>query len=77
MYTHNTPTYDITLLQVLVNVVGALGECAVKDSDNRTALRKAGGVVPLVHLLTGTNQALLINTTKTIGACALDNESMT
>ena len=60
-----------------MNVVGALGECAAKDNDNRTALRKAGGVVPLVQLLTGTNQALLINTTKAVGACALDNESMT
>lgn len=60
-----------------MNVVGALGECAAKDSDNRIALRKAGGVIPLVQLLTGTNQALLINTTKTVGACALDTESMT
>ena len=63
-------------IQVLVNVVGALSECAAKDADNRSALRKAGGVIPLVHLLTGTNQALLINTTKAVGACALDNESM-
>ena len=58
-------------------MVGALGECAAKDADNRVALRKAGGVVSLVQLLTGTNQALLINTTKAIGACALDNDSMT
>ncbi|CAI8029073.1 Armadillo repeat-containing protein 4 [Geodia barretti] len=63
--------------EVLVNVVGALGECAATDADNRVALRKAGGVVPLVQLLTGTNQALLINTTKSVGACALDNDSMT
>ena len=60
-----------------MNVVGALGECAATDADNRVALRKAGGVVPLVQLLTGTNQALLINTTKAVGACALETDSMT
>jgi len=65
------------LLQVLVNVVGALGECASCDAENRVTMRKAGGVAPLVQLLTGTNQALLINTTKAVGACALDQESMT
>jgi len=61
---------------VLVNVVGALAECASQDSEIRIAIRKAGGVTPLVQLLTGTNQALLINTTKAVGACALDMESM-
>ena len=60
-----------------MNVVGALGECAAKDSENRVIIRKAGGVVPLVQLLTGTNQALLINTTRAVGACALEPESMT
>jgi hypothetical protein len=40
------------------------------------SIRKTGGIVPLVHLLTGTNQALLINATKAVGACALENESM-
>ena len=47
------------------------------DAENRVAIRKAGGVAPLVHLLTGTNQPLLINTTKAVGACALELESMT
>lgn len=60
-----------------MNVVGALGECAAKDSENRVTIRKVGGVVPLVQLLTGTNQALLINTTRAVGACALDPDSMT
>ena len=64
-------------MQVLVNVVGALAECASKDSEIRVTIRKAGGVTPLIQLLTGTNQSLLINTTKAVGACALDNESMT
>lgn len=61
---------------MLVNVVGSLAECASKDADIRTIIKKAGGVTPLVQLLTGTNQALLINTTKAVGACALDTESM-
>lgn len=60
-----------------MNVVGALGECAARDADNRVSMRKAGGVAPLVQLLTGTNQPLLINTTKAVGGCALDQESMT
>ncbi len=59
-----------------MNVVGAIGECAALDPDNRVTIRKAGGVAPLVQLLTGTNQALLINTTKAVGACALDSDSM-
>ena len=63
--------------QVLVNVVGALGEFAAQDPDNRVSIRKAGGVIPLVQLLTGTNQPLLINAANAIGACALETESMT
>ena len=31
--------------------MGALGECAAQDADNRVSMRKAGG---LVQLLTGT-----------------------
>lgn len=61
---------------MLINVVGALAECARIDNENRIAIRKSGGVVPLVQLLTGTNQSLLINATKAVGACALENESM-
>ena len=70
-------THTHTHTKVQVNVVGAIGECAAKDADNRVTIRKVGGVTPLVQLLTGTNQALLINTTKAVGACALDTESMT
>ncbi|XP_003387718.1 PREDICTED: armadillo repeat-containing protein 4 [Amphimedon queenslandica] len=62
--------------EVLINVVGAIAECARIDNENRVAIRKSGGVVPLVQLLTGTNQSLLINATKAVGACALENESM-
>lgn len=62
-------------LQVLVNVVGSLGECA-QVPPNRAAIRKAGGIPPLVNLLTGTNQALLGNVTRAVGACALDPENM-
>lgn len=59
-----------------MNVVGALAECAAQDAEIRVIIRKNGGVTPLVQLLTGTNQSLLINTTKAVGACALDTESM-
>lgn len=61
--------------EVLVNVVGALGECAQRPI-NRTAIRKSGGIPPLVSLLTGTNQALLVNVTRAVGACATDRENM-
>jgi len=61
--------------QVLVNVVGALGEMA-KDPPNRAIIRKTGGITPLVNLLTGTNQALLVNTTKAVGRCAEEPDSM-
>lgn len=62
--------------EVLVNVVGALGEGAQKPA-NRATIRKCGGIQPLVNLLTGTNQALLVNVTKAVGACATELENMT
>ncbi|KAK2886201.1 outer dynein arm-docking complex subunit 2 [Channa argus] len=61
--------------EVLVNVVGALGEFA-QISANKVTIRKCGGIKPLVNLLTGTNQALLVNVTKAVGACATDKENM-
>jgi hypothetical protein len=61
--------------EVLVNVVGALAECAQVPAI-RTTIRKSGGIPPLVDLLTGTNQLLLVNVTKAVGACALEKESM-
>ncbi|KAF0022125.1 hypothetical protein F2P81_025622 [Scophthalmus maximus] len=42
--------------EVLVNVVGALGEFAQIPSS-KASIRKCGGIKPLVNLLTGTNQA--------------------
>ena len=39
-------------------------------------IRKAGGIPPLVNLLTGTNQALLVNVTKAVGACATEADNM-
>jgi armadillo repeat-containing protein 4 len=62
-------------LKVLVNVVGAIGELA-EDLPNRTTIRKAGGIPPLVNLLTGTNQALLVNVTYAIGNVAEEPDSM-
>lgn len=61
--------------EVLVNVVGALGELA-KDPPNRMSIRKAGGISPLVNLLTGTNQALLVNVTRAVGQCAEEPDNM-
>lgn len=76
MIKYNRRSFIVTYsLQVLVNVVGALGECA-KDPPNRHQIRKAGGISPLVHLLTGTNQALLINVTRAVGQCAEESENM-
>ena len=60
---------------MLVNVVGALAELA-KDPPNRLTIRKAGGIPPLVNLLTGTNQALLVNVTKAVGQCAEEPDNM-
>jgi hypothetical protein len=57
---------------VLVNVVGALGACA-QTEDGRKGIRESGGITPLVNLLTGTNQALLVNVTTAVGASALDS----
>ncbi|CAF2427444.1 unnamed protein product [Rotaria sp. Silwood2] len=61
--------------EVLVNVVGALAECA-KEADNRTTIRKSGGISPLVNLLTGTNQALLVNTCQALRQCAEELDSI-
>ena len=58
-----------------MNVVGALAELA-QDPPNRQAIRKAGGIPSLVNLLTGTNQALLINVTKAVGQCAEEPDNM-
>ncbi|KAK6312566.1 hypothetical protein J4Q44_G00182300 [Coregonus suidteri] len=56
--------------EVLVNVVRA------QKPANRATIRKCGGIQPLVNLLTGTNQALLVNVTKAVGACATEQENM-
>ncbi|XP_068160365.1 outer dynein arm-docking complex subunit 2 [Antennarius striatus] len=61
--------------EVLINVVGALGEFA-QIPANKAIIRKCGGIKCLVNLLTGTNQALLVNVTKAVGACATDKENM-
>nr|XP_043897767.1 outer dynein arm-docking complex subunit 2 isoform X1 [Solea senegalensis] len=60
---------------VLVNVVGALGEFA-QIPASKTIIRQCGGIKPLVNLLSGTNPELLVNVTKTVGACATDQDNM-
>ncbi|XP_075968755.1 outer dynein arm-docking complex subunit 2-like isoform X2 [Anarhichas minor] len=61
--------------EVLVNVVGAVGEFA-QIPANKATIRKCGGIKSLVNLLIGTNQALLVNVTKAVGACATDMDNM-
>ncbi|XP_075899186.1 outer dynein arm-docking complex subunit 2 isoform X5 [Nelusetta ayraudi] len=61
--------------EVLVNVVGALGEFA-QIPANKVTICKSGGIKSLINLLTGTNQALLVNVTKAVGACATDTYNM-
>ena len=56
-------------------MVGAFGECA-QIPPNRSSIRKAGGISPLVNLLTSTNQDLLVNVTKAVGACATEADNM-
>ena len=46
-------------IDVLVNVVGAIGEFA-KVATNRETIRKCNGIKPLINLLTETNEASLI-----------------
>lgn len=61
--------------EVLVNVVGALAECAT-ETVNRTTIRKSGGISPLVNLLTGTNADLLVNTCQALRQCAEEPENI-
>ena len=61
--------------EVLVNVVGALAECA-KATENRGTIRKSGGINPLINLLTGTNHLLLVNACCALRQCAEDIESI-
>ncbi|KAM6971372.1 outer dynein arm-docking complex subunit 2 isoform 1-T2 [Tautogolabrus adspersus] len=61
--------------EVLVNVVGAVGEFS-QIPANKAIIRKCGGIKSLVNLLTGTNQALLVNVTRAVGACATDMDNM-
>ncbi|XP_060920838.1 outer dynein arm-docking complex subunit 2 [Labrus mixtus] len=61
--------------EVLVNVVGAVGEFS-QIPANKAVIRKCGGIKSLVNLLTGTNQALLVNVTRAVGACATDMDNM-
>uniref|UniRef100_A0A665UXR5 Armadillo repeat containing 4 n=1 Tax=Echeneis naucrates TaxID=173247 RepID=A0A665UXR5_ECHNA len=61
--------------EVLVNVVGALGEFA-QIPASKAIIHKSGGIKSLVNLLAGTNQALLVNVTKAVGAYATDKANM-
>ena len=52
-----------------------MAECA-QEPDNRASMRKSGGVSPLVNLLTGTNNQLLVNTCKALAQCAQDSDNI-
>lgn len=45
-------------------------------AEGRQGVREANGIVSLVNLLTGTNQALLVNVTTAVGASALDSMTL-
>ena len=60
---------------VLTNAVGAIAEC-VKFQSNREALRQAGGLPYLVHLLNLSHAPLLENLCKALKECAHDMDSM-
>lgn len=61
--------------EVLINVIGALGECC-QEEENRGTIRRSGGIAPMVTLLTATNPALLVNVNKAVGGCAMEPENM-
>jgi len=61
--------------KVLTNLVGAIAECC-RAPNNRIALRMAGGLPPLVALLSGTNTKLLENTVLALGQVANEPQSL-
>uniref|UniRef100_A0A8C7JW62 Outer dynein arm docking complex subunit 2 n=1 Tax=Oncorhynchus kisutch TaxID=8019 RepID=A0A8C7JW62_ONCKI len=74
--------------QLLAATTGAIWKCSISMENvakfqeykaqkpaNRATIRKCGGIQPLVNLLTR-NQALLVNVTKAVGACATEPENM-
>ncbi|MEQ2223040.1 hypothetical protein ILYODFUR_032639, partial [Ilyodon furcidens] len=61
--------------EVLVSVVGALGQFA-QIPANKTTICNSGGIKALINLLNGTNQALLVNVTKAVGACATEKDNV-
>lgn len=62
-------------MQVLTNVVGGLA-ASCHFPENRTTLRHAGGIPPLILLLNGTNEAMLENVAIVLGECANEPQSM-
>uniref|UniRef100_A0A3B3XGC6 Armadillo repeat containing 4 n=1 Tax=Poecilia mexicana TaxID=48701 RepID=A0A3B3XGC6_9TELE len=61
--------------EVLVNVVGALGQFA-QIPANKSIICNGGGMRALINLLNGTNQALLVNVAKAVGACATERDNV-
>lgn len=75
MPSFKTKFINITL-QVLTNVVGALGELA-GDPECCMVLLRGGGVTTLIQLLRRTSDKLLLNVTHALGSCAADEDALT
>ena len=65
----------VYILQVLTNVVGALGELA-GDPECCLLLLRGGGVTTLIQLLRRTSDKLLLNVTHALGSCAADEDAL-
>lgn len=61
--------------EVLVNTAGSLAEFS-KIPENRTTIRKSGGIPPIIRQLTQTNRQLLVNCNDAIAECAFDKDNM-
>lgn len=68
--------YMRLFLQVLTNVVGALGELA-GDPECCMVLLRGGGVTTLIQLLRRTSDKLLLNVAHALGSCANDEDALT
>lgn len=53
-----------------------VGECCQEHENRSLIIRKCGGIQPLIEPLVGINQALLVNVTKAVGACAKPESMM-
>ena len=62
-------------IQVLTNIVGAIGESA-RTHENRELIREQEGLAPIIRLIASTSPGLLVNVAAAIGQMAEDVESL-